>query len=75
MIKKIFVAALVATASFSFTANSEAADFENYCCRDYYNNGCCNYYANGCYGYYSDYRGEHRGEHHGDYYNGRGCRR
>ena len=51
MIKKILLAALIAAASFNFTATSEAADYgsENYCCGDYYNNDCCNY--NGGRGY------------------------
>lgn len=72
MINKILMAALIAAASFNFTATSEAADYdsENYCRGNYYGEGC-GYYGNGGCDYYDeDYRGEH---HRGGYYGRGGC--
>ncbi len=47
MLKKFFMALLIAAASFNFVSTSEAADAENYCCGNYYNNDCC--YGDGNY--------------------------
>ena len=58
MLKKFFMALLIAAASFNFATTSEAADSnaENYCCVNYYDNGCYNYYEGGNY-HHDDYRG------------------
>ena len=58
MLKKFFMALLIAAASFNFVSTSEAADSndENYCHGNYYDNGCYNYYAGGNY-HHDDYRG------------------
>ena len=60
MLRKIFMALLIAAASFNF-ATTEAADYdtENYCCGNYYDNDCCDY----------NDAGNYRGGYHG----GRGC--
>ena len=59
MLKKFFMALLIAAASFNFATTSEAADSnaENYCCGNYYDNDCC--YGDG--NYNNDYRGDYRG--------------
>ena len=72
MLKKFFMALLIAAASFNFVSTSEAADAENYCCRGY-NNGYC--YDNGCCYYNYEDDGYRHGEHHdGEYRGGRHCR-
>lgn len=62
MLRKIFMALLIAAASFNFATTTDAAEMENYHCRNY---------DNGCYDYYDN----HHGDYDGGYYHGRGCHR
>ena len=68
MLKKFLAAVLVAAASFTFTATSEAA------CGDYYGGNCYgDCYDGDCYNYGD--RGDYGRHYRGDYVRkGRGCR-
>ena len=64
MLKKILATVLVAAASFSFTATTDAAEVDYTCRSSYYNDGYC--YGND---YYND---DNRGD-YGRHHRGGGC--